>query len=394
MAKEKTVGGGSGGGGSGGDAATVAVVERAALLIASAAANVVGSKMEIPILANMLVEADGEALALTATNLDIEVRVTAPARVEGGRIATTVAAKKLAGLVSGAEDGCQIALSHGGGDAGGGRMKVKAGRGRYQLPVLPAQDFPRMEFADGGPVLSMEARELATALGRTAFAEETSEARYYLNGTCLAPVDGRLFAVATNGHVISEVELSDAPEGWDAAILPSRLTALLIRLLKDSDEALTVTRDRGGERLRFEWGAWCVTAKLVQGNFPDWRRAMAQPRPEREIVVDSGTLQQAVRRVGQVQDEKSKLVILTVGKDRLTISCDSPQYGHGEEEVPASGDVDGFSIGVNAAYLRDLAAAASGDTIVIDLPEEAGGRLRIVPAARSGFDSTMMPISI
>lgn len=386
MAKGKTDGGGSGS-----DAAATAVVERAALSIATAVANVVGSKIDIPILANMLIEAEGDMLALTSTNLDIEVRVTAPARVEGGKIATTVAAKRLAGLVSGAEDGCQIALSH---DGSGGRMTVRAGRGRYQLPVLPPQDFPRMEFAEGGPAIALEAGGLAAALGRTAFAEETSEARYYLNGTCLAPVNGRLFAVATNGHVISEVELGDAPEGWGAAILPRRLTALLVRLLKGSDETLTIERDHGGERLRFSWGDWCVTAKLVQGNFPDWRRAMAQPRPDREIVVDSGALQQAVRRATRVQDEKSELVILTAGKDRLTISCDSPQYGHGEEEVPASGDVDGFRIGVNAAYLRDLAAAASADTIAIELPEESGGRLRIVPAARAGFDSTMMPIAI
>lgn len=366
-------------------------IERAALLAACAAANVVGSKIDIPILNNMLVEVNSDTLALTATNLDIEVRVTVPVSASDGMIATTVAAKKLAALVSGAEEGCQIGLTH---DAADGRMAVKAGRGRYQLPVIPAQDFPRIDFAEGGPVIAMEARELAAALARTAFAEESNEARFIFAGTCLAGIAGQLFAIATNGHVLAEVALGEAPGDWAATILPRRLTALLARLLKDSDAALTIARDREGERLRFIWGDWCVTAKLVAGQYPDWRRAMEAPRPNREVVIDSAALQRAIRRVTHVQDEKSSMVILDVAADRVTISCESPQYGLGEEEVPASGEVAALRLGVNAQYLMGLAAAASGDTIILDLPEDSRGRLRVVPAARGGFDSTMMPIAI
>lgn len=373
------------------------VADRAAMLAAVKAADVVGSKLEIPILNNMLVESDADGVVLTATNMDIEVRVRAEARCEGAAMATTVAAKRLASLVAAADDGCHIGLGIG---ADSNRMTLTAGRGRYQLPMLPAADFPRIAFTDGGAVLTMRAGDLAAALDRTAFAECKEEARYYLAGTCLAPVDGALFAVATNGHVISEVAIGEAPDGWAASILPSRLTALLRRLLKDVDEELTLARDAEGERVRFVWGAWTVTAKLVQGNFPDWRRAMAAERPEREIVVDSGALRQAIRRATQVQGDKSQLVLVEIAKDRVTIRCESPEYGLGEEDVAASTDIEAFRIGFNAAYLRDLAEAASDDSIVIEVPEVAdwkGGpasAARVVPAARSGFNSALMPMAI
>lgn len=374
------------------------VADRAALLTAVQVASVVGSKLDIPILNNMLVESDGAGLCLTATNMDVEVRARIDAKCEGAPIATTVAAKRLQALVGASDEGCQISLSLGG---EANRMTVAAGRGRYQLPLLPSADFPRIAFTDGGASLSLRAGDLAAALDRTSFAESKDGARYYLQGTCLAPVEGKLFAVATNGYVVTEIELGDVPEGWESSILPSRLTALLIRLLKDSDDDLTIARDPQGERVRLCWGDWTVTAKLVQGTFPTWRVAMPQPRPDREVVVDSGALRQAIRRATQVQAEKSELVVVEFAKDRLIIRCESPEYGLGEEEVGASGDVEDFRIGFNAGYLRDLAAAASDDTIVIEPPltaergkSGAETGTRITAAARKGFDSTLMLMAI
>lgn len=385
------------------DAVSAVVADRAAMLTAVQVANVVGSKLDIPILNNMLVESGPDSLTLTATNLDIEVRIAIPARGEGAALATTVEAKKLAAMVGTSADGCQIGLTLG---KEAKRLAVTMGSGRYQLPMLPATDFPRIAFAEGGPALTMRAGDLAAAFGRTAFAESKEEARFFLAGTCLGPVDGKLFAVATNGHVMSEVQIGDAPGGWANAIFPSRLTALLTRLLKDSDEELTVARDEEGERVRLTWGneaagAWIVTAKLVQGNFPEWRRAMPPPRPAREVVIDSGALRQAIRRATQVQAAKSELVVLDFAKGRVTVRCESVEHGLAEEDVPASGEVDDFRIGFNAGYLRDLSEAASADTIVIELPETVtrGGSgidngTRIVPAAKTGFNSNLMPMAI
>lgn len=379
------------------NAVSAVVADRAAMLTAVQVSSVVGSKLEIPILNNMLVESGPEALTLTATNMDIEVRIAIEARCEGAAIATTVEAKKLASMVGTSAEGCQIGLTLG---AEAKRLAVTMGGGRYQLPMLPADDFPRIAFTDGGPSLTMRAGDLATAFDRTSFAESKNEAQFFLAGTCLAPVDGKLFAVAANGHVLSEVEIAEAPEGWENAIFPSRLTALLARLLKDSDDDLTIARDVDGERVRLTWGAWIVTAKLVQGNYPDWRRAMADPRPDREVVIDSGALRQAIRRATQVQAEKSELIILDFAKDKVTVRCESAEHGLAEEDVPASGDVEDFRIGFRASYLRDLAAAASADTLVMDLPEvvqiDGGGKsgVRVVPAARRGFNSNLMPMAI
>lgn len=380
------------------NAVSAVVADRAAMLTAVQVSSVVGSKLEIPILNNMLVESGPEGLTLTATNMDIEVRIAIDARCEGAPIATTVEAKKLASMVGTSAEGCQVGLTLA---ADAKRLAVTMGGGRYQLPMLPAADFPRISFAEGGSVLTIGAGDLAAAFDRTAFAESKNEAQFFLASTCIAAVDGKLFAVATNGHVLSEIEIGEAPEGWENAIFPSRLTALLARLMKDSDEDVTIARDVEGERVRMTWGSWTVTAKLVHGNYPEWRRAMPEPRPQREVVVDSNALRQAIRRATQVQAAKSELVVLEIGKDRLTVRCESAEHGLAEEDVPATGDIEEFRIGFNAGYLRDLAEAAGNDTIAIELPEVvvAGGSgattgTRIIPAARSGFNSNLMPMAI
>lgn len=366
------------------------VADRADMLRAAQVASVVETKNTIPILANMLIEADGGELAMTATDLDIAVRVVVPGRCEGGAFATTLAAKRFAALVGGADEGCQISLSL---TAGGRDAEMKAARGRYKLPVLPRDDFPLIAFTGGDLSFSIDAKLLAASFARTSGAECNEATRYYLCGTLLAVVDGRLLAVATNGHIMAEIDLAEAPGDWPMCILPSKLTALLARVLKDADGDVDVTLDKGGTRIRFEWGAWSVTSKLVDGSFPDWRRVIPQANADGRVVVDSAALGRAIARVSQMSGEKTRSVLMTVGDDKVTIACTSPENGEAEEEIPASGGIAGFRMKANATYLRDIAAAASGDTVAFDFCKE-NGPVRVEPQAGGGFVGVLMPMRI
>lgn len=372
-------------------AGSTVVIARADLLRAAAVASIVESKQTIPILANMLIEAKGDEAALTATDLDIVVRVAVPAQVAGGGFATTVAAKKLAGLVGTAADGCEVRLTHA---AGGRDLDLRAARGRYKLPVLPREDFPIAAFADGEHRLIFPAATLHTALSRTADAESDEEARYYLNGTLLAEADGRLVAAATNGHMLAEVDMGEAPEGWPRSILPSKLTALIVRLLKDVKGDVTVTLDVSGQRIRFKWDAWTVTSKLVMGDFPDWRRVIPAPIDGRSLVVDSADLRGAIARVTQLASEKTRKVVLDIGADRVTVTCASAENGTGEEDVPASVAIGDIRIGVNAAYLRDIAAAASDDSVAFQIADDPKAPIRVEPQPPGGFVGVLMPMNV
>lgn len=372
------------------DGVAMVVADRAEMLRAAQVASVVETKNTIPILANMVIEASGDELAMTATDLDIAVRVVVAGRCEGAAFATTVAAKRFAALVGGADEGCQISLSLA---AGGRDAEMKAARGRYKLPILPREDFPLVAFVGGDLSFSIDAKRLAAALVRTSGAECNEHARYYLCGTLLAVVDGRLLAVATNGHIMAEVDLAEAPDDWPMCILPAKLTALLARVLKDAEGDVDVTLDKNGSRIRFEWGAWSITSKLIDGTFPDWRRVIPPVNSDGRVVVDSAALGRAIARVSQMSGEKTRAVLLTVGEDVVTIGCTSPENGEAEEEVAASGGVVGFRMKANATYLRDIAAAASGDSVAFDFGEE-NSAVRVEPQAGGGFVGVLMPIRI
>lgn len=367
-------------------------VARSALVAAAAAASIVDSKQTMPILANMIVETVDGGLALTTTDLDIAVRVVVPAACDaaGAALCTTVSARKLSALAGAAEDGCNIVLAMA---AGAGALDMRAARSRFKLPVLPREDFPLVAFEAGGASFRMAGKELAAALARTAVAESDEMARYYLCGTLLAVVDGALVAAATNGHLLTEIALGDGPADWPASILPSKLTALLTKLLKECDGAVDIAIDAQGKRIRFAWDGWTVTSKLIEGNFPDWRRVIPAPNAERRLIVDVGELQRAIARVGQMASDKTRMVVLTIAEERVTVSCQSPENGAAEEDVPAGSALASFQIKFNAAYLRDIAGAASGDVVAFEFGDPTAP-VRVVPQAGEGFVGVLMPVRL
>lgn len=369
----------------------VVVIDRAALMRAGQASSAVETRNTIPILSNMLIEAEGEQIALTGTDLDLAVRIAVPARCEGRPFALTVPAKRLATLVQSSDEGCQIRLSH---ELGERDVELKAARSRYLLPQMPKDDFPLIAFEGGKCEFSVSAAALASALARTAEAESSEPHRYWLNGTALLVADGRLTAVATNGFVIAAVEIADAPDGWPTVILPSKLTALLARLLKDGDGDVRVTLDQKGVRVRIEWGDdWTITSKLIDGKFPEnWAKAMPAACEERRVIADSGAVQRAIRRVCEMSQEKTKIIEVTVSAEAMTFRCQSAEIGSGEEEVPASCTITDMKARFNSAYLRGAVSAASDDSIAFDFGEHGKATVRVMPQAGTGFLGCVHPI--
>jgi DNA polymerase-3 subunit beta len=369
----------------------IVIVDRAALLRAVQASNAVEARNTIPILSNMLIEAEGEKIALTGTDLDMSIRIAVAARCEGQPLATTVAAKRLATLVQSSDDGCQIKLTH---ESGGRDVEMRAGRSLYRLPQIPRDDFPLLPFEHGPAEFTISASAFAAVLARTAEAESDNPARYYLNGTALTVDGDRLVAVATNGFSLASVDLAPAPEGWPTVVVPSKLTALLARLLKDGEGDIRVALNAAASRIRVEWGEdWTITSKLIDGKFPEnWAKVLPAPCKDRRVVADSGAVQRAIRRVCEMSQEKTKIIDVVVGEDMLTIRCQSADIGFGEEQVPASATLKDMSARFNSVHLRGAVAAASGDSVALDFGEHGKATVRIAPQAGGGFAGCVHPI--
>ena len=176
-------------------------IERAALLKALGhVQSVVERRNTIPILSNVLLSADGDGVSFSATDLDMEIIDQTSADVSGGG-QITAPAHTLYEIVRKLPDGAEVELRYTGEDP---RLSVSAGRSRFNLPVLPAGDFPVMSSEGMGSKITLDAPDLARLIDKTRFAISTEETRYYLNGLYLHTVqeggEARLRAVATDGH--------------------------------------------------------------------------------------------------------------------------------------------------------------------------------------------------
>ena len=172
-------------------------IERAALLKAIAQAqSVVERRNTIPILANVLIEAEGDQVSFRATDLDIEIVDQAPAKVERAG-ATTVNAVTFHEIVRKLPDGALVTIID---DGASGRMSVEAGRSNFSLTTLPREDFPVMASSDYESNFAAPAPVLRRLFDKSKFAISTEETRYYLNGVYMHVRPGRQAGAALCGH--------------------------------------------------------------------------------------------------------------------------------------------------------------------------------------------------
>ena len=339
-------------------------IERGTLLKAvSQAQSVVERRNTIPILANVLIEAEGDAVHFRATDLDIEVVDRANAQVE--RVgATTVSAVTLHEIVRKLPDGSLVTLTD---DGAAGRLTVQAGRSNFSLATLPKEDFPVMASSEYACNFSVKAPVLRRLFDKSKFAISTEETRYYLNGVYMHVADAEggkvLRCVATDGHRLARID-ADLPVGADTmpgVIVPRKTVGEMRKLLEDDEMAIAVSVSE--TKVRFATPDITLTSKVIDGTFPDYTRVIPQGNT-RKLEVDASEFAQAVDRVATVSSERSRAVKLQLDEDRLILSVNAPDSGAADEELAVAYGDERLEIGFNAKYLLEIASQVDRENAV------------------------------
>ena len=339
-------------------------IERGTLLKAVAQAqSVVERRNTIPILANVLIEAEGDQVQFRATDLDIEVVDKAPAQVERAG-ATTVAATTLHEIVRKLPDGALVTLTA---DSAAGRLTVEAGRSNFSLATLPREDFPVMASSEYQSNFTANAAVLRRLFDKSKFAISTEETRYYLNGVYMHTADGDggkvLRCVATDGHRLARID-SDLPGGaaeMPGVIVPRKTVGELRKLLDDDEMDIAVSVSE--TKVRFATPDIVLTSKVIDGTFPDYTRVIPVGNTRR-LEVDATEFAQAVDRVATVSSERSRAVKLQLDEDRLVLSVNAPDSGAAEEELAVAYGDERLEIGFNAKYLLEIASQVDRENAV------------------------------
>ncbi|MCE0506224.1 DNA polymerase III subunit beta [Roseivivax sp. GX 12232] len=339
-------------------------MERATLLKAvSRAQSVVERRNTIPILANVLIEAEGETVQFRATDLDIEVVDKDLAQVERAG-ATTVSAVTLHEIVRKLPDGALVTVTE---DGAAGRLTVEAGRSNFSLATLPKEDFPVMATSEYSANFSAKAQVLRRLFDKSKFAISTEETRYYLNGVYMHVAEGpegrQLRCVATDGHRLARIdsELPSGAEEMPGVIVPRKTVGELRKLLDEDDMDIAVSVSE--TKVRFATPEITLTSKVIDGTFPDYTRVIPQNNTRR-LEVDAAEFARAVDRVSTVSSERSRAVKLQLDEDRLILSVNAPDSGAAEEELAVAYGDERLEIGFNAKYLLEIASQVDRENAV------------------------------
>ncbi|TGG91504.1 DNA polymerase III subunit beta [Natronospirillum operosum] len=322
-------------------------------------AGVVEKRNTLAILANVLLEAEGDTLTLTGTDLEVELVARVPLETPAPQAwRVTLPARKLLDLCKSLPAESQLQFS-----SEGERVLLTSGRSRYSLSTLPATEFPNIQTDEQASELFIPQSALLRIIDATTFAMAVQDVRYYLNGMLLELKDRQLRTVATDGHRLAMAAVnSEDPVPGVQVIVPRKGVLEMQRILEDTDSPVRLTLTTNHLRATVE--QYTFTTKLVDGKFPDYERVI--PRGgDKEIVADKDSLRLVLTRAAILSNEKYRGVRLTVTSGNLQVLANNPEQEEAEENLPVDYEGETLEVGFNVNYLIDVLNAIKGEQVLI-----------------------------
>jgi DNA polymerase-3 subunit beta len=348
--------------------------------------GIVEKRHTLPILSNVLMEKDGERLTLLAT--DIEIQITTNAQAVGPeKAALTVAARKLQDILRSLPESAEVSLI-----LDEKRLQVKAGKSRFNLQTLPAEDFPRMLAADGQTTrIVMTQKQFKHLLALVQYSMAQQDIRYYLNGLLLVVNGSEMRVVATDGHRLAFASEALTDNQLRSEVIIPRKTILeLSRQLADNDDALEIVLSPTQAQFRF--GNIELVSKLIDGKFPDYERVIPQQHTKL-LQLRRDLLLQSLQRAAILTNEKFRGVRLVLVDGSLKIISTNAEQEEAQEEIEVEYKGESLDVGFNVTYLLDVLNNISNEIIECRLADASSSALFTLPN-NDRFKYVVMPMRI
>ncbi len=351
--------------------------------------GIVEKRHTLPILSNVLLEKKADLLTLLATDIEIQITTTTSGATGDGDGAVTVGARKLQDILRSLPDSADVSLS-----LDDKRLQVRAGKSRFTLQTLPAEDFPRMALTDGDlKKFSVTQKQFRQLLAQTQFSMASQDVRYYLNGLLLLIDGNELRAVATDGHRLAYASMpleGEAESSRQELILPRKTVLELSRLLADSDDPLLI--ELSSNQIRFKFGHINLVSKLIDGKFPDYERVI--PATLKNVVaLNRAALLQSMVRAAILTNEKFRGVRLVLSAGSMKIMAANAEQEEAQEEIEVDYSGDAIDVGFNVGYLLDVLNNTSVETVEWGFNDANSSALLSIPG-NERFKYVVMPMRI
>lgn len=343
-------------------------VEREVLLVPMQAVNGAIEKKGLPILSHVLMVGDGETVIFTGS--DLETTLMARASFPHEPFATTLPAKRLVDVLSAFPNGAMVGLQ-----VDEKKATIKAGRSRFQLTPLSAEDYPSFDTLTFDSEVSLPQAVLKSMIDATEHAMASKDVRYYLNGMMWQFRADMFSMVATDGHRLAVQHYDAATNGTHLGdtdrqvIIPSKAISELKRLLQDTGDC---TIQLSNNHVKVNLNERTFITKLIDGRFPDYQRVIPS-KSEFDIRVSRETLLSAVSRVALVLEKNCGLAFC-LSENLLTLKAKSYQDA-AEEELEIEHLHGPFEIGLSHSYMQDALRAMDSETVRISFQDTASSIL-------------------
>ena len=335
--------------------------------------NVVASRSTMPILSNVLIEAEEGHISLTTTNLDLGIRcrIKADVSVTGS---ITLPVRKLATIVKELPVN-EVFLE----TNKSNQAKITSGGSLFKIMGIGSEEFPPLPTFENRKVFELSQDEIVNMLKSVSYAQSTDENRYILNGVYFNFVDERLTLVATDGRRLglTGLELEVSEENAGSLILPAKTVAELERLMGKGEKVNIAFNDR---QAAFEIGLdeasgsglvdhLYLVSKIVEGNYPNYRQVIPK-ETEHRVKIERELMLECVHRAALVTSDKSNSVRIKVSKNLLEISGQSTEYGESHESMAIAYDGPEVQVAFNPQFLMEPLKALTKDEVFFEFKDE------------------------
>lgn len=350
--------------------------------------NIVEKRNTMPILVNILLEADDGVLKVFATDLEVSLTDQVKAKInQPGKVA--VSAKKLFEIVKELSDG-PVKLVR----KDNNWLQIEQGRYRSQLVGVSAEEYPIFPTSNSQGFMEVEAGVLKEMIDKTIYSMSFDVTRYHLNGVYFEIVPNNGFKmVATDGHRLSLVakELKGLKSTVGQGVILPRKGLHEIKKIVESLEGVVQIAIEGSQFiLRHE--STTLMIRLIEGKFPNYQQFIPT-KLQQKVKINREAFLSSLKKVSMMSNEKSKAVLLTLSKGRMEISSNNPELGDAKDEIEIDYSGNDIKVGFNARYIQDVLGAIHESDVDFELNDQLSpGLMR--PHADPNYTCVVMPMRI
>ncbi len=349
--------------------------------------NIVERRNTMPVLSNVLLKKEDGTLTFLSSDIEMQIQTTIEAKNTSENMATTVTAKKLLDILRLLPESTDVSIKL---DAK--KMTIQAGKSRFNLQTLPAEDFPLVqEPKEWIAHLDLTQGMLKQLLNMVHFSMAQQDLRYYLNGVLLILQPDCIKAVATDGHRLAFCETTGQGSATGHEVIIPRKTVIeLSRLLSDSNDPVKI--DLASNQARFSFSNITLITKLIEGKFPDYQRVIPKDHPN-QVTLDREDLLKSLQRASILTSDKFRGIRWILAPSVLNIVATNSDQEEARDEIEVDYNGPEIDIGFNVNYLLDVLNNLRTESVRFAL-QDGNSSVLVTRLEDENFKYVVMPMRI